>query len=207
MKYFLIFLLCTSCSTVYYNFWEFLGQEKRELLQSEMEAITSNQTDTKEDFKDTLSKIRSEYSYKEGSLESTYDDLSDDYNDLHSNAEDLSKSIDKAKNIAEDLFDEWEDEASKITNSKFRAESLRKRVITMTKFKVALKSVRKVESKMTKVLVKLNDRVLYLKHNLNAKAIGKIKIELKNIEQDIVSLIGQIDESNQQANSFINDIN
>jgi len=54
--------------------------------------------------------------------------------------------------------------------------------------------------------VKLNDRVLFLKHNLNAKAIGKIKIELRNIEGEIVALIKQINKSNDQANSFIKDI-
>jgi DNA-binding transcriptional regulator YbjK len=206
MRFLLLALLCTSCSTVYYNFWEFLGQEKRELLQSELENITEDQSDAKDEFADTLSKIRSEYSYKEGKLEKTYDELSTDYNSLNDNAKSLSKRIEKAQEIASDLFSEWKSEAKKITNTKFRKDSLSKRVITMTKFKLTVKAIKNVESKMKKVLVKLNDRVLFLKHNLNAKAIGKVKIELMNIEGDIIALIKQINESNEQANSFIKDI-
>jgi hypothetical protein len=79
----------------------------------------------------------------------------------------------------------------------------------MTKFKLTIKTIKtikNVESKMKRILVKLNDRVLFLKHNLNAKAIGKIKIELKNIEGEIVALIKQINKSNDQANSFIKDM-
>jgi chromosome segregation ATPase len=207
MRLLLLVILSTSCSTVYYNFWEFLGQEKRELLQTELENITEDQSDVKEDFQDTLTKIRSEYSYKEGSLEKTYDELSGDYKSLNSQAENLSKRIVKAQDIASDLFQEWKEEAWKITNIEFRKESLKKRVSTMTKFKVTVKAIKAVESNMQRVLTKLNDRVLYLKHNLNAKAIGKIKIELKNIEGEIVALIKQINRSNDQANSFIKEMN
>jgi len=150
MRFLILALLSTSCSTVYYNFWEFLGQEKRELLQSELENITEDQNDAKDEFEDTLSKIRSEYSYKEGALEETYDELSGDYKSLDNNAKSLSKRIVSAQDIASDLFKEWKGEAEKITNSNFRKDSLKKRVITMTKFKLTVKAIKIVESKMKK---------------------------------------------------------
>ena len=48
-----------------------------------------------------------------------------------------------------------------------------------------LRAMKRAEDKMTPVLNTLRDNTLYLKHNLNASAIGSLQSEFANLEQDI----------------------
>ena len=45
--------------------------------------------------------------------------------------------------------------------------------------------------------------MLYLKHNLNASAIGALKGELAEIDRDVSSLISSMNEAIQESDSFI----
>lgn len=53
------------------------------------------------------------------------------------------------------------------------------------------------------VLIQMKDYVLYLKHNLNAQAIGSLKDETLQIEKDISDLINQMNRSIQETEHFI----
>ena len=53
------------------------------------------------------------------------------------------------------------------------------------------------------VLIQMRDYVLYLKHNLNAQAIGSLKDETLQIEKDISDLINQMNRSIQETEHFI----
>ena len=59
---------------------------------------------------------------------------------------------------------------------------------------------------MEPVLSALNDNVLYLKHNLNAAAIGALLGEFDLIKSDIRSLINEMNSAIEQSNSFIDSI-
>ena len=67
--------------------------------------------------------------------------------------------------------------------------------------------MRKVESSMEPVLSTLQDNVLFLKHNLNASAIGALQGELNNIERDVKTLLTDMQSAIAQSNSFIADMN
>ena len=56
---------------------------------------------------------------------------------------------------------------------------------------------------MEPVLVQFRDQVLYLKHNLNAQAIGSLQGETRDIEKEIIKLIADMNASIAQADSFI----
>ncbi len=56
---------------------------------------------------------------------------------------------------------------------------------------------------MKPVLDAFQDNVLYLKHNLNASAIGALKGELAEIDRDVSSLISSMNEAIQESDSFI----
>ena len=56
---------------------------------------------------------------------------------------------------------------------------------------------------MEPVLKSFQEHVLYLKHNLNAAAIGSLKGEATRIETQIRDLIVQMNGSIQQADAFI----
>ncbi len=201
-----LLLLTVSCSTAYYSFWETMGKEKRDLLQSNMQAAQEEQTDVKEKFESTLAKIRHEYSFEEGRLEETYDGLKDDYEDSVEQKEDLSERIDKIEDIASDLFLEWKNEANELKNKKYKSQSKAKLSTTKVRFSETLKNMRKVETQLEGVLAKFKDRVIYLKHNLNAKMIGNFKSEFQSIEKDMKDLMREIEVSNKKAKSFIEEL-
>lgn len=200
------FLILSSCSTIYYNFWETFGKEKRDLLQSKMESANSTQKKIEKEFKDNLERIRSEYSFKEGELESTYDSISDDYDDAKNKADKYSGEIEKAQDIANDLFSEWNKEAYELSNKKYRSKSLKKLRLTKIQFNKSIKSMKKVESSLNKILKRYKDQVVFLKHNLNAKVVGDLRTELKSIEKDIGSLIVEIGDSTAKAENFISSL-
>jgi hypothetical protein len=56
---------------------------------------------------------------------------------------------------------------------------------------------------MDPVLSKLGDQVLFLKHNLNAQAIGSLKGEETRIQGEISSLISEVNKSIAAADQFI----
>jgi hypothetical protein len=56
---------------------------------------------------------------------------------------------------------------------------------------------------MNPVLTRLKDYVLYLKHNLNAQAIGVLKKEVGDIEVEVQGLIQDITQSIAEADNFL----
>ena len=56
---------------------------------------------------------------------------------------------------------------------------------------------------MEPVLKQLKEQVLYLKHNLNAAAIGSLRGEATSIQNDIGRLLGQMNTAIAQADEFI----
>ena len=52
--------------------------------------------------------------------------------------------------------------------------------------------MKRAESKMSPVLAKFKDQVLFLKHNLNAQAIASLKSELGTVESNIHLLIKEM---------------
>jgi hypothetical protein len=60
---------------------------------------------------------------------------------------------------------------------------------------------------MDPVLTVFNDRVLYLKHNLNARAIAALNTETASLEGDVARLIAEMEQSIAAADAFIAEMN
>ena len=63
--------------------------------------------------------------------------------------------------------------------------------------------MRKTERKMQPVLDTLKDQSLYLKHNLNARAIASLKEAFGGLKRDINRLIKDVETSIAAAESFM----
>jgi len=59
------------------------------------------------------------------------------------------------------------------------------------------------EESMEPVLKTFRDNVLFLKHNLNAQAIGSLQSEFSGLEKDIEVLIQKMNTAIKDSNSFI----
>ena len=192
-----------ACSTAYYSTWEMLGKEKRDLLRSNVKAVQKEQRHVAGDFEDALDQLRGLYDVDADDLEKVYDKLKGDFDDAEGRAEDIHERIGKINSIAEDLFDEWEEEIGEISNPGYRTTSRKKLNETKEKFAGLAASLEKSEASMEPVLTQLEDNVLFLKHNLNAAAIGGLRAEVSNVEADIETLLADMRASIAEADRFL----
>ena len=56
---------------------------------------------------------------------------------------------------------------------------------------------------MPPVLARLKDQVLFLKHNLNAQAIGSLEGVSTELQGDVEDLLKELERSISEANEFI----
>lgn len=192
----------TGCTTMYYSFWETLGREKRDLLKSNVESAKSDQADVQEEFEDALTHIKRAYGMDGGKLEGVYKQIKSDHEDAVAKSKALSQRIEKIDSIGRDLFEEWAAEIKKISNPRYRQSSDAKLKASKQQFAGLMASLRTSEKKIPPVLKKLEDQVLFLKHNLNAMALGAFKAESQSIEKDIKALTVEMKKSIQASEDF-----
>ncbi len=186
-----------------YSAYESVGIEKRDILKSRVDDARDEQKDAAESFEDALTAFKKMYAFDGGKLEKQYSKIKDAYEDADKDAKDVRASIAKMDVVAKDLFKEWSEEASKIETSDLKKRSLDLKAQTETKYAKLHAALKKSESRMDPVLKKLSDQVLFLKHNLNAKAIASLQTESGTIQKDIERLVEEMKKSIQEAEKFI----
>jgi hypothetical protein len=62
------------------------------------------------------------------------------------------------------------------------------------------------EKKMTRVINAFRDQALFLKHNLNSRAIASLRTELVSIESDISALINHREIAISKSNKFLSEL-
>ncbi|MDF2177831.1 DUF2959 domain-containing protein [Aliiglaciecola sp. CAU 1673] len=200
----LIFALTLGgCQSAYYAAMEKVGIEKRDILVDRVEEAKDAQQEAQQQFSSALEQFSQLIQFDGGQLQDVYDDLKAQYEASEESAKRVSERIDKVESVAEALFDEWQQELEEYSNEKLRRDSSRKLKETRNRYQKLLSTLRKTESKMAPVLTALNDNVLYLKHNLNASAIGALQGEFSGIKREIEQLIKEMNKSIAQSNDFI----
>lgn len=199
-------LALSGCQSAYYAAWEKLGVEKRDILVDRVEDARETQQDAQEQFSSALEQFSTLINYDGGELQRVYEQLSDEYDSSKSAAENVTARINSVENVAEALFDEWQNELENYTNANLRRDSERQLKDTRRRYENLLKSMRRVERSMDPVLASLQDNVLYLKHNLNANAVGALQGELQSISQNVSRLIQEMNAAIAQSDEFIKSI-
>jgi ElaB/YqjD/DUF883 family membrane-anchored ribosome-binding protein len=198
-----LLVLASGCQSAYYSTMEMFGREKRHILRSNIEEVSQAQTEAAEQFTDTLTRLKEMYGFDGGDLESAYRKLQSDYQDSASRADAVRKRIADMEQVARDLFKEWEKEAAQISSCDLRSKSEESLRDTRARFADLDEAVNRAADRMDPVLTQLNDYVLYLKHNLNAQAVGSLKIEADRIEAEINRLVSDIEASVGEAQDFL----
>ena len=155
------------------------------------------------EFEDALTRLKEIYGFTGGDLEAFYDNLKDDYETCQERARIVENRIERVDRTANDLFLEWEDEIGQIQNAEFKAKSRASLQETRNRYARLNASMTQAHSKMAPVLSRLHDYVLYLKHNLNAQAIGSLRKEVGGIETEVERLIADISRSIEAADEFL----
>jgi chromosome segregation ATPase len=195
--------LASGCRSMYYSTMEVFGQEKRHILKSDIAAVSKEQGKAATQFKDALTRLKEMYGYEGGDLEKTYRKLQSDYEDCVTRAAAVRTRIRDMKQVAGDLFKEWEQENAQISNADLRSKSARSLRDTRQRYQRLEEAVTRAADRMDPVLIQLKDYVLYLKHNLNAQAAGSLKGEADKIQLQVDQLIADVKKSVSEADEFL----
>jgi sugar-specific transcriptional regulator TrmB len=195
-----------GCSTAYYGAMEKVGIHKRDILVDRVEDARDAQSEAQEQFKSALEQFGAVVQIENTDLKKAYDKLNAEYEDSEKAANKVSERINKVESVADDLFEEWEDELKLYKSADLRRSSQGKLQKTKTRYREMLASMHRAEKSMAPVLRTFRDNVLFLKHNLNAQAIGSLRSEFSTLKGEIDGLIKNMNEAIKTSNKFIADI-
>jgi len=197
-------LFGTGCTSVYNATMEHVfGYEKRELFQKSVTALQSQQQEAQKEFKDALTRLRELYGFQGGELESVYNKVKSSYENCEEEAKDVHTRIENMEDLAKSMFSEWDKEIQQYTNPNLAAASRDQLRVTKERYAQLSQTVRAAESAMQPVLSQLKDNVLFLKHNLNASAIGSLQVESAGIQKQIEELLARMNASIAESDNFI----
>ena len=196
-------LALSACKTVYYDTMEQFGVHKREILVDRIEEAQEAQEDGQQQFKDALEQFQAVVNFSGGDLEVIYNKLDAEYEDSVDAADAIRDRIDAVEDVAEDLFAEWTAELDQYSSAALRRDSERQLKQTRRRYERLRNSMRNAERTIDPVLASLKDNVLYLKHNLNARAIASLKGELSTVNEDVNALINAMQKAIDESNAFI----
>ena len=198
-----LLLPLTGCRTAVYSMKEKFGIEKRDIMIARVDDAQSSQEKAREQFVDALESFKAVVKVEPGNLEKTYNRLKSELERSESRAKAVTDRIDAVETVARDLFREWERELDVYSNPELRRTSSRQLDATRRQSDQMLAAMRKAEAKLEPVLKALRDQVMFLKHNLNAQAIGSIRGEVGRIETEVAGLVKDMDAAIREAASFI----
>ncbi|MBL8497676.1 DUF2959 domain-containing protein [Nitrosomonas sp. JL21] len=192
-----------ACSTMYLEGLEKVGIPKRDVMVYRVEKARDTQQETKEQFKSALEQFTAATNFSGGDLEDTYKRLNDAYEASVSKADEVKSRIADIESVSDALFTEWKQEITQYNNASMKQNSQKKLDATQAHYQQLIKSMKQAEAKIQPILTVFHDQVMYLKHNLNARAIASLKGELGNIQSDVSNLIASMEKSINEANAFI----
>ena len=196
-------LSLASCDTMVLEALENICITKRDVLIDRIESAQEAQEDGHEQFKSALEEFKTVLAFDGGDLEAAYSSLNGEYEDSVSAAEEISDRIDSVESVAEALFNEWQTELAEYTSASLRRDSERQLRATRNRYNRLMTSMRSAEQSIEPVLASLKDNVLYLKHNLNARAIASLRGELANVDGDVTRLLEAMNAAIEESNAFI----
>jgi phosphoenolpyruvate-protein kinase (PTS system EI component) len=192
-----------GCRSAYYSAMETLGQEKRDILVDRVEDARDDQEAAKKQFQSALARFKEVTGFEGGDLEDQHDRLDADYQRCEARAEAVRQRIRSVDQVAADLFDEWQAEIASMQNASLRRRSEEMRRRTEQRHQALMKSMKRAESRMEPVLAALRDQALFLKHNLNARALASLEAQVPEIESDVSVLVRDMEASIREADAYL----
>ncbi len=194
--------LC-GCNTMYYGTMEKMGVHKRDIMVDRVKAARDTQNETKQQFLTAMEQYKSVVNFKGGDLEKEYNKLNATLQKSESKAAEVRKRITAVEDVSEALFSEWRSEIKQYSSDTLRKSSQKKYDVTKKKYDEMIKAMKKAEAKLEPALVPLRDQVLFMKHNLNARAIAGLSGEVVSIQTNVDSLVSEMESAIAEADAFI----
>lgn len=192
-----------GCSSVYYGTMEKLGVHKRDIMVDRVKAARDTQNETKEQFLTAMEQFKRVVNFQGGDLEKEYDKLNATLQRSESKAADVRNRIHAVEDVSDALFSEWQSEIKQYSSDTLRKSSQQKYDVTKKKYQELIKAMKRAEAKLEPALVPLRDQVLFMKHNLNARAIAGLSQELISVETNVDKLVREMESAIAEADAFI----
>ena len=199
--------LVAKCQKLYFRAVESAGHHKRDILVTRVEHARDSLEEAKAQFQTALDRFSQLTQFEGGDLADVYRQLKLEYDYSNAKAQAVQDRIDAVEDVAHALFQEWEAELEQYTNRSLRASSRQKLKLTQQHYGQLITAMRRAESKIDPVLRVFQDQVLYLKHNLNARAIASLERELRVMSAGVAGLIGAMERSISRADLFVESLN
>ena len=200
---FFLLLYISSCSQAYYGALEKVGIHKRDIMVNRVQDAKQAQEEARDQFQSALEEFSSVANFDGGELEDTYNRLNKELEKSEARADEVSARIDSVEDVSIALFKEWEQELDQYESKTLRKQSEEQLKDTKSRYEQLMTAMRQAESRIEPVLKPFRDQVLFLKHNLNAKAIASLRGELVQVESDTEQLIQELEASIAEADRFI----
>jgi hypothetical protein len=192
---------------MYYNMWEGMGYAKRQRLVDNVKSARDSQEQAKQQFASALEEFKSVVNFQGGDLEAMYNKLSREYERSESRADTVKSRIQSVRNVGYALFTEWQGEIKQIKDDPtLKQSSQRLHDQTKRSYEEMLARMDSAAAAMDPVLTKFNNRVLFVKHNLNAQAIASLKGTELELGSEIETLIREMEASIAEADRFISEL-
>jgi hypothetical protein len=201
-----VLLLLSGCSSAYYGAMEKFGIAKREILADRVDETRKAQQEAKEQFADALQRFLAVTKADGGDLQRKYEDLNTQFKRSESQAKEVRERIAAVEDVAEALFREWKQELGQYTNPTLRSDSERQLDTTRRRYEALVGLMKRAAGRMDPILATFRDQVLFLKHNLNARAVSSLGSTHRALEADITRLISEMETSIREAEIFIRDL-
>ena len=199
-------LLLAGCSGIYYQAMEKVGFPKREILVDRVEQAQEAQTKAKEQFASALEHFLAVTKAEGGDLQRKYDELNREFTRSESRAKEVRDRIAAVEDVSQALFREWKQELGQYSDASLRRDSEQQLDQTRRRYDALMSLMHRAAERMEPVLATFRDQVLYLKHNLNARAISSLGSTHRELEADISRLIADMEASIREAQIFIKDL-
>ncbi len=193
----------SSCSTMYYGTMEKMGVHKRDIMVNRVKEARETQNEAKQQFLTAMEQFKNVVNFQGGDLEKEYNKLNATLQKSESKAADVRNRISAVEDVSDALFSEWSSEIKQYNSETLRKSSQQKYDVTKKKYTELIKVMKKAEAKLEPALAPLRDQVLFMKHNLNARAIAGLSKELINIQTNVDKLVRDMESAIAQADAFI----
>jgi len=199
-------LVLSACGTVekaQYSVLEKVGIHKRDILVDRIQDTSKTQEETKQQFQSAYDELASLVKIDGGDLEQKYKRMAKAVRASEDQAEELDDRIKSVNDVANDLFEEWQLELNGYQSASLRRVSETNLNTTKQRYAAIYKKMQISQQRVEPVLKVLQDNTLYLKHNLNARAVNSLSGEVLVIEDKVALLIQQMEASINESKNFI----
>lgn len=196
-----------GCASTRIALAEQFGYAKREQLVDRVKEARDDQVEAKEQFESALAEFIAVTGATDAELEGRYAKLKKEYERSEGQAGSVRSRITSVENVGEALFKEWKAELGEYQSASLRAASEQQLRETREKYDRLVGAMKAASAKMDPVLAAFKDQTLFLKHNLNARAISALQGNVAQLQGEIGALVAEMEASIAEANRFVEEMN